>query len=245
MLPLTFAGNSTIYPITQPPNTFFLRTSWTATGWTPNLVTKTGGILTWTVYDQNGTQVLQTTANKPTFNLSSYPGIKTMVVTSPDGWSGFTAFSAVSKKVTHVNITYCTGLISFTVTNDTLTPWITEIDVSQNTNLTTLNLGSNSLNKIDVSGLNNLGTLSLSQNDLLEIGGLAGLTQLTALDYTNNQTTSAGINAILAALILNEAAGDPGRDATIQLTENAPPTGQGLTDVATLITKDWSVLVDA
>lgn len=253
--------------VETPPDTFFLRTISYSTAWTPNTVTKSGGTLTWTVYDQNGVQVLQSTANKPTFNLSSYPGVKTMVVTSPDGWSGFTSFVATasggSKLITDIDPTYVTGLTTLSlfgntklsfidvtqnvnlVTLDLTNNLLVSIYVVPNVNLVTLKLSGNLLNIIDVSTLTLLETLTLSDNTLVSMGGIANLTYLTTFDATNNLFSSPTVNAILADLVINEAAGDPLRECEVGLTENSPPTGQGLTDVTTLLAAGWAVNVDA
>ena len=59
----------------------------------------------------------------------------------------------------------------------------------------------------------------------------------------NDIDAAADINAILADLVINEAAGDSGRDCTVDLSggTNAAPTGQGVTDVGTLTAAGWTV----
>ena len=89
-------------------------TTSTNAAWTPTTVTKTGGTLTWRVYSATGALLLESIANKPTFNLSSYAGTKTLRVTSPDGWAALTAlnFTSTTASIASLNLSVATGLTS-------------------------------------------------------------------------------------------------------------------------------------
>ena len=65
------------------------------------------------------------------------------------------------------------------------------------------------------------------------------------LNLSDNALTASSVNAILAACV--GQAGDFFDGATLNLsgqTPPAPPTGQGLTDKATLISAGWTVTTD-
>lgn len=92
-------------------------TTSTNSAWTPTTVTKSGGTLTWNVLSSAGALVLSSTANKPTFNLSSHSGTKTIRVTSPDGWAGLSAleFNGVAARISTINLKVATSLASLTL----------------------------------------------------------------------------------------------------------------------------------
>tara|TARA_R110002167_G_scaffold365939_1_gene592166 strand:+ start:82 stop:792 length:711 start_codon:yes stop_codon:yes gene_type:complete len=90
-------------------------------------------------------------------------------------------------------------------------------DLSSNTQLTTFNCFNNELTGFD--------------------GGTVSNT-LNAFRANNNQLTESAINAILAAFV---AAGASGGTLVLNDTGNAAPTGQGITDKNTLISRSWSV----
>lgn len=206
-------------PFAPAAGTFYVKTTSISATFTFNTVTKTGGTLTWKVYNLAGTELLSSTANKPTFNLSTHPGTKWVVATSPDGWSGLTVFTATGKSLTLINCAVATAL-------------------------TTLGLNTNQLTALDVTTNTALASLSTSGNAGLVFTGLPALVLMDSFTSNNNGWSSANVNTILAALVQNEAAGNPARDAGVDLTTNAAPTGQGLTDAATLTVAGWSVIVD-
>jgi hypothetical protein len=76
-----------------------------------------------------------------------------------------------------------------------------------------------------------------------QITGFAGGSVSTSLgnfQAQNNQLTSSAVNAILAAFVLaNRTSGT--RILYLDGTGNAAPTGQGLTDKSTLLTRGWDV----
>jgi hypothetical protein len=79
---------------------------------------------------------------------------------------------------------------------------------------------------------------------LLEAGGFATQTNLATLDMSVNAITAAAdINAILADLVTSSALGSRvACTVTLEGGTNAAPTGQGITDKATLNAIDgWTV----
>jgi len=94
------------------------------------------------------------------------------------------------------------------------------LNISNNVKITTLNCDDNSLTSLDVS------------NNII----------LDHLYCPSNSLTSVSVNAILAALVAN-AKTNGVCNLSAQSTP-APPTGQGITDKATLISRGWTVVTD-
>jgi len=118
---------------------------------------------------------------------------------------------------------------------------ITSIDVSKNTKLTLLRTRVNPITALDISNntlltkvdsrVCNLTSFNISNNPLLDGIGI---------DYNN--ITTAHVNAILADLVAGGLLN--GSLNTIHQNPVAPPTGQGIVDKATLITRGWIVTTD-
>ena len=93
-----------------------------------------------------------------------------------------------------------------------------------------------------LSGLTNLQGFYCHTNQLTGFDGGSVSNTLGDFRADNNLLTSAAVNAILAAF---EAAGRTSLDGTCILnlggTGNAAPTGQGITDKATLQSRGWTV----
>jgi hypothetical protein len=185
-------------------------TTSTNAAWTPTTVTKSGGTLTWRVYSAAGVLLLESVANKPTFNLSSYSGTKTLRVTSPDGWAGLTAlnFTDVTADIASLNLAVATGLTSLYLNTLTGLTWTVGASAPMPTNLTSLYLnnltgltwtvgasapmptGLTSLTLITLTGLTwTVGASAPMPTGLtsLTLYNLTGLTSVTVWD---------GINAI-------------------------------------------------
>ncbi len=75
-------------------------------------------------------------------------------------------------------------------------------------------------------------------------GSLATQVLMTYCWLQNNDLDASVINAILADLVTNEAAGALSRNCNADLSGNAAPTGQGVTDAAALVTAGWTVTTD-
>jgi hypothetical protein len=121
--------------------------------------------------------------------------------------------------LTSINISTLTSLEYFDCSQCTQ---LTSIDVSNNTNLK--NLWCDSLG---------LSSLNINNNPKLEFLWCQG-----------NHLTSAMVNAHLAKLVASNVDAFTMSYTSTSQTPPAPPTGQGITDKATLISRGWSVSTD-
>ena len=130
----------------------------------------------------------------------------------------------------HLACRQCYSLTSIDISAQTLLEYfdcsqctqITSIDVSHNTNLK--NLWCDSLG---------LSSLNINNNPKLEFLWCQG-----------NHFTSATINAHLAKLVASNVDAFTMSYSAASQDPPAPPTGQGITDKATLISRGWSVSTD-
>lgn len=99
-------------------------------------------------------------------------------------------------------------------------PFLLSADVRNLKNITTLNLAPGSINSINISNNKFLQVLGMPQNSL----------------------TSDNVNYILHTLVQNNI--NNGYLSTGAQTPPAPPTGQGIIDKATLISRGWTVYTD-
>jgi len=109
-------------------------------------------------------------------------------------------------------------------------------------NLVEFNCGENLLTGTipSLSACTNLETFSCNTNQLTEFAGGNVSNKLGTFNAQINQLTQSAINAILAAFVAaNKTTGT--RVLNLGGTGNAAPSGQGLTDKATLITRGWTV----
>ena len=131
-------------------------------------------------------------------------------------------------------------LVNLFVNGNQLTGLIPSL--SNNTNLTRLFCGFNLLTG-DIpsfSGLNNFQEFRCEANQLTGFAGGSVSNTLGDFHAQNNQLTSTAVNAILAAFVVaNKTTGN--RTLLLAGTGNAAPTGQGLTDKATLISRGWTL----
>lgn len=105
----------------------------------------------------------------------------------------------------------------------------------------TLNCEFNDVNAIDVSNCPALNSL-VCQGNNLKILNIARNPLITNLDANSCFLSVAQINAILAALV---AAGLHNGTAVMNTQDTpAPPSGQGITDKATLVSRGWTVTTD-
>lgn len=153
---------------TLPINTLFtLSTNSESSEWTPNTITKSGDVLHWEV---TGAVNTSADSNVPTFDFSA-TGIKNIIVTSSDGASGFTYIGLDALGILEIDITRSTALTHIVIVNN---PLLSELDVTQNTQLFDLYCYSNNLSNIDVSNAPLLYGLICDENNL------------TSIDVTNN-----------------------------------------------------------
>jgi hypothetical protein len=135
-----------------------------------------------------------------------------------------------------------TSIVNFTCNGNQLTGSIPSL--SNNTALTTFNCQNNSLSGSipNLSNNTSLASFLCHANNLTDFSG--GTVSSTLGDFRaySNRLTSTAINAILAAFV---AAGRTSSNGTCILNlgpgGNAAPTGQGITDKNTLISRGWTV----
>jgi len=158
----------------------------------------------------------------------------------------------------NIDVSECTALARYENYNCAQT----EIDVSNNLNIWQLDCRNNSLTVLDVTANTKLKTLSarinpltaidISQNVLLEWIE-ARVCDIASFDVSNNpvlvymqmdynEVSTADVNSMLADLV---AFGETNGTFDFEnQSPAAPPTGQGITDAATLVTRGWTVTTD-
>ena len=110
-------------------------------------------------------------------------------------------------------------------------------------NITSFSFNSKSLyGQLDLSSCVNLVSPRFDNNQFSGFSGTVSAT-LANLNLANNMLTSTAVNNVLAAL---EAAGRTSASGTciVDLRSNSAPTGQGITDKATLQSRGWTVYTD-
>ena len=141
-----------------------------------------------------------------------------------------------------------TGVTSINFASD---PIVGDIDqLTQFTNCTYLNLQSCTLVTGDLSDLTGmpLTNLYLTYCTLLTwtANGLDGFTVMTTCNLYNLGWDQTDVDAALASLVVNDAAGAVGRNCTVDIAgTNSHPTDGGLTDRDTLVASGWTVAVTA
>ena len=148
--------------------------------WSPQTVTKTGGILTWTATGSGlaGSPIV-INANDPTFNFSSNNGSPiTIKVTSPDGFNGLTVLDLwVAPSGGLISSVDLTNAPALTLLNTRYNP-LTGLNVIYNTALNTLILRGN--RQLSNQALNTANNTKLTY---LQIDG----TGINSVDISNNK----------------------------------------------------------
>jgi hypothetical protein len=114
--------------------------------------------------------------------------------------------------------------------------------LSANTQLVELRCGANQLTGSipDLTNNTQLQVFYCQRNQLTGFAGGSVSNTLGDFQAENNQLTSTAVNAILAAFVAANRTSGP-RILYLHGTGNAAPTGQGLTDKSTLLTRGWDV----
>jgi hypothetical protein len=127
--------------------------------------------------------------------------------------------------------------------------FITSLDLSETGALRTLSLDAIPegpfLSTLDLSSCPLLGTVSATGHATLVSVTVTGCLALRSLNLAGAALSEATVNSILANGVLVEAA-VPGQQGYLDLSggTSAPPSGQGATDAAALVTAGWTVLVN-
>jgi Leucine-rich repeat (LRR) protein len=133
-----------------------------------------------------------------------------------------------------------TNLVNFYCNTNQLTGPIPSLSAS--TNLVNFHCYTNQLTGPipSLSTLINLQEFRCNSNQFTGFNGGSVSNTLGYFDARVNQLTSAAVNAILAAFVAaNKTTGT--KVLLLGGTGNGAPTGQGITDKATLISRGWTV----
>jgi hypothetical protein len=165
----------------------------------------------------------------------SYGATKKYLVTIYNATNN-TSFAINTSNCTYINhINFIEGLQTLRITEQT----IALIDLTGCQALTNIVLASNEIWKIDISKNTILESIDMDSNSLSELN-IATNQLITNINVQRNVLKT--INSILANLV---AAGKTGGTALLNLqTPLCPPTGQGIIDKATLISRGWTVTTD-
>ena len=213
--------------------------------WSPNTVTKSGAILTWTAASNADFPGQTVNLNDPIFdfslNINELPIVVT--VTSSDGFSGLTELDfwnddGLESRITIIDVSDATALTELNTRYNNLT----SLDVTQNTALTTLTVrGNNQL----------LGVLDISNNTQLTFIQ-ADVTQINSISLANNSLLDNVIlyNAELTSTILDQIVIDLDNhglsNGNLEIIDNPGSlTTASLTAYNNLITKNWTIDVAA
>lgn len=183
---------------------------------------------------------VKTTANVTAFDLTGngLSGLFPQVA----GNTSLTSMDVSGNQITGPipPLTTNTSLTAFRVNSNQLTGSIPSL--TNNTSLTIVNFGNNQLTGAvpSLATNNSLANINVSSNQLSSwVGGTVSI-NLGAFTANNNLFPAATVNALLAAFVAaNRTTGT--RTLNLGGTGNAAPTGQGLTDKATLQSRGWTV----
>ncbi len=181
----TITGNA---PPVQNIQTITLTTTSSSTSWSPQSVVNNGATLTWEATGNGISEIIN--ADDPTFDFSANDGSPiNITITSNQGFVGLTTLDFCGG-------TSCEG------------GEVTNLDVSNATELTTLNTRYNELNSLDVSANTALTELVVRGNNQLSSGiDISALTNLTVLwaDVTALSSIDVSNNDLLTSIWLHEA----------------------------------------
>ncbi|HEY9864990.1 MAG TPA: choice-of-anchor D domain-containing protein, partial [Candidatus Obscuribacterales bacterium] len=165
-------------PAPAAPNTqvITLTTTSTNSSWSPATVTNSAALLKWAV--SGGVSIPEVVINDPTFDLNGNTGTATITVTSDDGFSGLTALDFWVEPdggfITNIDLSNATALTSLNMRYNRLT----SLDVSQNTALTSLIIRGG-LSQIPDQALNTSTNTQLNQLWIDDTG-------INSVDLSNN-----------------------------------------------------------
>ena len=139
-----------------------------------------------------------------------------------------------------LDLSSCVNLVSPSFYNNQFSG---TLDLSSCVNLVSPSFYNNKFSgTLDLSSCVNLVSPRFDNNQFSGFSGTVSAT-LANLNLANNMLTSTAVNNVLAAL---EAAGRTSASGTciVDLRSNSAPTGQGITDKATLQSRGWTVYTD-
>ncbi len=174
--------------------------------------------------------------------------------------TGLLTLDCHANMLTALDPSMCTGLTSLTCNNNS----ILSLDVSVLGSLTFLNCSNNAISSLNLNNNSALTQIVAAYNPGLTTINLSTLTSCLQFRFGNchlssmtlppsgaaithffcdvNSLPSSVINAILALLV---AGGATSGVLELQFqSPAAPPTGQGITDKATLVSRSWNIQTD-
>ncbi len=223
-------------PVPGPPvtATITLTTTSTVSDWAPRSITNTGNAFTWEASNALiGTQTQ--IANIPTFDFSANDGSPiNITITSNDGFTGLSRFQAYTLNITDIDLTQATQLENIHIGNNQ----ISSIDISTLPNLNLFRAGTNGITDLDISNNPLLTRLEMAAN-LLPSAVLDGLVnQLDAFGLTDGILTVSGNQGITVA-------SQPGYDNlvnkswSIDVPAPGPPVIATMTITTTSTSSAW------
>ncbi|MFA7186174.1 MAG: hypothetical protein WC082_14840 [Victivallales bacterium] len=157
------------------------------------------------------------------------------------GHTGLTELGFAETKVVSIDLSAHTALLHL---NCNMCYYLTSLDISAQTLLEYFNCSQcTQITSIDVSHNPALETLWCDSMGLSALN-ISNNTKLEFFWCQGNQLSSAVINSHLAKLVANNVTTGTKSYCSTDQTPEAPPTGQGITDKATLISMGWSVSTD-
>lgn len=183
----------------SPLNVFELTTTSTSAAWQASSIVKSGGTLTWAVYNETRHYLTSVVANQPSIDLSGYPDTKIVRITSPDGWAGLSEVQCFSLNLSAINIRALSGLTLIDCGDNELTA----LDITANPLLQYLFCYNNSLSVVDTSENTVIEQIDMSGNPLTEVDFSANVT-VQNINVGNTGITSINLasNVELATLTM-------------------------------------------
>lgn len=116
------------------------------------------------------------------------------------------------------------------------------ISLTNTNNITELDLNTVSAAKlggvVDISQFTNIEKFKAIDSDITAFIISANNSSLISIELNDNNITTAAVNTLFADLV---DAGNNDGILNLDGAENAAPTGQGLIDKATLVSRGWNV----
>ena len=131
---------------------------------------------------------------------------------------------------------YCPNITHLQCANNS----ISVLDVSILTSLTDLYCGGNSISVLDVSALTSLAVLHCGGGNSISVLDVSALTLLRYLHCAYNSMNQAMVDTVLCDVAAHAIS-----NGTLNIAGNAVPSGTGLACRDTLVSRGWTVTVDA
>ena len=213
--------------------------------------------VTWVVVADNPLTSLTVTGNPrlehlgvsrvaalPTVDLSRNPNLDSLTL-----WAvGLRSIGLGSLPVLRQLVVRDNALTALSVSSNRLLEFVdasrnqlTAIDFRNNPALDDLWISDNQLTALDVTQNPLLTRIFVSQNQLTSLD-LTAQRLLNEVDLTSNLLDTAAVDAVITQTLLQPDA--PSGYGHLMLEGNAPPSAQGLRDIAALEARGWTVLHD-